>query len=265
MENISTNDLRNVLLNQISSSIPDGIANKEFLRTLGGRYIIVNNEAGSVSGTGRSKFGYYGDSTITLTPEYIDQETDNGVAYRVNGWFKFSGTSYQGLLSSKYPKFIALLTKAGLYDPVFYDFPFLVDGEYYTVFIPTEQALNDFGVDDLSKEELRDLLKFHFVRGDLVFTDGKKPEGYYSTKLEKDNSSSYTEFYELKIRPEPDAIQILGKNGDNFCSVVEIEGETNQIIWYDSNENSNSEWDFIATGVIHNIDKVLVRDSLQVN
>ena len=264
MERVDTRDLRNKILHQITVSSPQGIADKEFLRNLGGKYIIVNNKNGTVSGTDRTTFGYFGDSTITLKPERIDMQMDNGEVYALDSWFNFSGSNYQGLFASKYPGFLDLLTKAGLYDPVLYEFPFLVDGENYTVFIPSMQALNDYGVNEMSKEELNQFLRYHFVREDLIFTDGRKPEGNYSTTCIEESSTSYrTHFSQIYIRPTPDIIQILDKNGDVYLNVPEQEGETNQIIWYDTNDQSSSDWDFITTGVIHNINKVLIRDSLQ--
>ena len=198
--------------------------------------------------------------------EAIDMQMDNGEVYAVDSWFNFSGSNYQGLFASKYPEFLDLMTQAGLYDPILYEFPFLIDGENYTVFIPSTQALNEYGVSDMSKEELNQLLRYHFVREDLIFTDGRKPEGNYSTTCIEERSTSYhTHFSQLHIRPTPDVIQILDKNGDVYLEVPEQKGQTNQIIWYDTNEQSSSDWDFITTGVVHNIDKVLVRDSLQRN
>jgi hypothetical protein len=54
---VAVNELRKKILNQIGTSTPKGIANKEFIKNLGGNYIIVNNVDGTVMGTAPSTFG----------------------------------------------------------------------------------------------------------------------------------------------------------------------------------------------------------------
>jgi uncharacterized surface protein with fasciclin (FAS1) repeats len=261
---LTRKELRNMILNQVATEVPEGTADKEFIRNLGGQYIIVNNKDNIVSGTSPTKFGFEGDSTIYLTPEEFSGETDNGKAYKVQTFFSFqSGGGWYGNFISKYPEFLDLLRKAGLYDPVYYEFPFLTDGESYTVFIPSDEALENYGAGSLPKFELRRLLQYHFVRGDLLFTDGKKPSREYPTTLLDERSDQYTSIYsKLNIKTSPDLIQILDKNGDVYLEIPEKEGVTNQIVNYDPNEQSASKYDYITTGVIHNIDKVLIRDSL---
>lgn len=263
---INKSDLRKKILNQIAVNPPSGLANKEFIRNLAGNYIVVDHIEGTVRGTAATTYGFNGDSTITLKPELYPEEVDNGEVYNVETFFSFlTGASYYGVFLSKYLDFFNLLLKAGLYDPVYYNFPFLVDGESYTVFVPTVEALSAYGVDTLSKSELADLLKYHFVKGSMIFTDGTSADGAYSTILEDESSTSYIKKYsELQIRCKPDLLEILDKNGNVYLEIEEEEGITNQMVTYDPNKQSDSNWDYITTGVIHEINKVLVPDSLLV-
>lgn len=266
-QKVSTYDLRKRLLNQIAVSTPVASANKEFIRNLAGNYIVLEHDKGTVSGSRPTTFGFNGNEIIDLIPVPYEEETDNGIVYQVDAFFSFkSAGGYYGYLISEYPEFLDLLKKAGLYDPVYYDFPFLIDGEFYTVFIPSNQALNDYGVDTMSNEELRKLLKYHFVRGDLIFTDGKMPEGLYPTTRIDESSTSYrTRNSTLHIRPGPDVIKIMDRHEEVYLEIGESKGETNIMITYDPDRESDSEWDYITTGVIHNIGKVFIKDSLQVN
>lgn len=265
----SVNEIRNQILNQITETTPDGSADKEFLRTLGGNYIIVNNIDGTAQGTSSSKYGYEGTEAITIYPELYQEYTDNGKVFTVNGWFYFENiVSYAGLILTRYPEFLDLLEKAGLYDPLYYRLNFLIESEYYTAFIPSAQALEDYRVDTLTIDELRDFLKFHFVRGDLIFTDGKKPSGYYSTILPDESSTTYNTIYSsLNIRPRPNTIEILDKNGDVYLSIHENGEFTNKFISYEYNKDpsSVSVFDYIVIGVVHEIDKVLREDLLDAN
>ena len=57
---------------------------------------------------------------------------------------------YQQISSGKYPVFHDLLRKAGLSNEKEYRYTFLSDNENYTVFVPTDSALNAFRADTLS-------------------------------------------------------------------------------------------------------------------
>jgi hypothetical protein len=128
--------------------------------------------------------------------------------------------------------------------------------------------LQDYRVDTLTVDELRDFLKFHFVRGDLIFTDGKKPGGYYPTTLVDESSTAYNTVYSsLNIRPRPNSIDILDRNGDVYLNIHENGESTNKFIAYEYNKDpaSTSIWDYIITGVVHEVDKVLREDLLDPN
>jgi uncharacterized surface protein with fasciclin (FAS1) repeats len=264
---ITPYNLRQRILNQIGATTPSAPgADKEFIRTLGDNYLVVDHNKGTVSGTAPTTYGFNGDSTINLEPEPYTGDMDNGEVYQVDTWFSFKQRIFYTLFLSRYPKFLSLLQKAGLFDPYQYDFPFITEGEYYTVFVPSEQALNNYKVDTLSKNNLRELLKYHFVKKDLIFTDGKKPSGIYTTtRIDESSTPQNTLFSTMNIRPETNVINIMDNTGNVYLEIQQEEGKTNQIVTYDSNEDSDSKWDYITTGVVHEIDKVLVKDSLQAN
>ena len=260
-------ELRKQILNQIAVITPDGSANKEFLRNLGGNYIIVNNGTNTVRGTSPTTYGLNGSEILHLTPKLYPETLDNGEVYEVETFFSFGVNTWFSVLNqAKNTKFRELLIKCGLYDPSRYQLTFINNEELHTVFIPSEQALIDYGLDTLSITELEYVLRYHFVRGDIIFTDGKKEEGeYITTRIDENSTRYFIRYNTLHIRPLSDMIEILDKNGDTYLSIPEKENETNIMISYDSDKNSNSKWDFITTHVIHNIDKVLIKDDLQPN
>jgi hypothetical protein len=71
----------------------------------------------------------------------------------------------------------------------------------------------------------------------------------------------------LNIRPRPNTIEILDKNGDVYLDIPENGELTNKFIAYQYIKNSStpSSWDYIITGVVHEIDKVLREDLLDAN
>ena len=262
---VSTTELRKKIFNQIGISVPRGYANIEFIENLGGNYIIFDHTKGTVRGTAPTTFGMNGDSIIDLVPEKYIGETDNGEVYNVDTWFSFSKTDYYGLFLSEYPEFLDLMRKAGLFNSSYYNFPFLINGEPYTIFVPSAQALADYRADTLSVEDLKNFLTYHFLKGELIFTDGNQPGGNYPTCRVDESSSSttITKQSTLNIDTKPDVIDILDKDNNVYLSIHQEEGKTNRIIVYDTDKQSDSQWDYITTAVVHEIDKVLIKNSLQ--
>lgn len=253
------NVLTKRILNQIGTSLPTGMADKEFIETLGGNFIIWNNVDQTVQGSRNNVWGWQGDSAVTVIPEELPEPADNGITYTVPHFFRHSNTQMYGGLSG-FPYFRDLLEKVGLYDPRLYKFTFLTEGEFYTIFIPTEDALNSYGVDTMTKAELIKFLKYHFVRGERIFTDGKKPWKDYETLRVDETSTNFQTIYSmLNIRPSPDLIEILDAGGNPYVSVIDSPGKSNIMIVTDTDDESTSETDFITTAVIHVIDGVLVK------
>jgi hypothetical protein len=263
----SESDLRRKILNQIGITVPSANgSSKEFIQNLGGNYIVLNHDNGTVSGTATTKFGLQGDSAVNIVANPYNEDTDNGQVYIVDYFFNFlGGSSYYGLFINRYPKFLQLLGKAGLFDNSFLTFPFLISGESYTVLAPTDEALNECGADTLNKEDLENFLRYHFIKGDMIFTDGKKISGSYQTvRIDEQSSGIQTINSKIKIQTGPDVIQIIDNEGNVYLEIEESDVGTNQLITYDTNPGSDSPWDYITTGVVHTVNKALNIDSLRV-
>ena len=245
------------LLNQVGISTPNGSANKEFIETLSGNYILFNNTDHSVKGGLNSTAGYNGGELITVFAQELEQDADNGKVYQVNGWLLPANYSMFTALSTR-PWFLKLLEKAGMYNKVSYSFNFLTEGENYTVFIPSDEALKEYGVESMNIEELKQLLKYHFVKGNKIFTDDKKPAGNYSTlRIDESSTQLFTRFSQMNIDPGMDEIKILDLEGNLIGIILETEGKTNIMISSDTDPESNSIYDNITTSVLHEIDFVI--------
>ena len=246
------------IMNQVGTSLPNNSANKEFIETLGGNYIIWNNTDNTVQGGLSNTYGYQGDSIVYYHPVQLEEPTDNGSTWKVESWFRYPTTNFYSAISSKYRYFRDYLEKAGLYNPKLYTFPFIVAGESYTVFIPPDTVFQNFGADTLSEEDLKELLLYHFVKGEKIFTDNKMPWSNYETLRVDESSSQYSKNYSnIHIRPGSDVIDILDGNGDLYLSIPESAAKTNIMIAYDTDSQSDDDTDFIITTVVHEIDKIL--------
>ncbi len=254
-----TNELAKRIFNQVGISRPTFSANKEFIETLGGNYIIFNHRDGIVSGAQPNVFGFKGDSAIDITIRELEETADNGVTYEVNTWFRHSVTQMFDRLN-QYPYFKDLLEKAGLYNPKLFEYTFLTEGEYYTIFMPSEEALNGYGADTLDVDDLAKFLKYHFVRGTRIFTDGREPWMHYETLRVDESSTTFSTYYStLNIKPSPDMIEILDSGGIPYITINEEAGTTNIMVATDTDRDVVSDTDFITTAVIHRIDGVLIK------
>lgn len=257
MEKMSQKILSKRLLNQVGIRNPEGIANKEFIENLAGNYIIFNNATNEVTGGAACKFGYNGDSVITVIAQEINQIADNGITYKVGGWLPPPNKPMYVALSLR-TYFVDLLEKAGLYNKKTFKFPFLTEGENYTIFIPSEQALLDYGADTLDIPELESLLRYHFVRGTKIFTDGRVPSGDFSTlRVDESSTSIFTKFTPMTIQTSPDQLEIFDQSGNLLGAVPEDVDKTNQMITTDTDDESNSVFDNITSSVFHEIDFVI--------
>lgn len=237
MEVLDRNTIRSRILNHVGTSLPDGSANKEFIRTLGDNYIIWNNSDNTVRGSLPSTLGFNGKILRTCYPALMDGPSSNGRSYSVDYWFNNSNNSLQTVLW-RYTKFFSLLTKAELFNQGSYNLSFIDNSKNYTVFVPSDEALTDFQADTLSIDDLKKFLKHHFLSGSIIFTDNKKPSGEYAT-------ASGTI---LDIRTDPDMIEILDSAGNTYISIPEQENSTNIMVSVSSK----------VTSVVHEIDKVLI-------
>lgn len=262
---LNKNELRTLFLNHVAVEQPRGLARKEFIPTLGGNYLIYNNETGEVSGTDVTTEGYQGLEVAPNFPQQISQGTINGETYQIENWFSFKATNLYSTIQSSYLYFYNLMKKAGLVLEREYRFSFISDNEFYTVFIPSPEALQDADVNSLSVKELRDLILLHFVQGQIIFTDGNMEPGYYETTRTKPSTSEFiSEFTEIFIEPGIDVITFKEKEGSDFTRVIESE-RTNQLtgILEETDANTVPVYPSVFNNaVIHEIDRVLLIDEL---
>ena len=154
--------------------------------------------------------------------------------------------------------FLDLMTKAGIYNDKTYSFNFNTDGEYYSIFVPSDSALLAYGADTLSADELELFLYYHFVRGDLIFTDGKMNSGNYAT-LRKDESSTslFTNFTSLEVGTGADYIELFDLNGSLLGRINEDETNTNIMVTTEVDDDLPANYGNITTTVVHDIDFVI--------
>ncbi len=259
----NVNDMRNLLLNHIGIEIPRGIATKEFIKTLGGNYLIVNNKTGEVSGTGNTMIGYNGAKPAeNKIPRQISTNADNGKTFEINNWFSFASTDLYIYISTTYPAFHQLLVKAGLASEKEYRYNFISESEFYTIFVPNTAAINSSNANSLPKEELQKLLRMHFISGQHIFTDGNKPSGYYETTRIDEKSTPFSTIYtQVYIGTEPDRIHFRGRNGESFLTIQESP-VVNTIAIRNLGTGNEPIKNIMATAVIHEINKMLVFDQL---
>jgi uncharacterized surface protein with fasciclin (FAS1) repeats len=152
------------------------------------------------------------------------------------------------------------MERTGLYSDQLYEFTLLTDGEFYTIFAPTDEALENYGADALPDEELKKFLQYHFIKRHLIFTDGKKPSQEYETlRIDESSTKFSTYFSKVDIRTSPDLIEILDAGGNPYISIPETPGKTNIMVGKDTDASTPSELDYITIAVVHEIDTVLVK------
>ncbi len=270
---LNVNEVRTLLLNHVATGQPDGFARKEYIQNLAGNIIIFNNETGEVSGTGTTTIGFRGSTSAPNFPKVISNNSDNGTTYDIQNWFTFSTGSLYNLLSSndKFKPFHNLLVKSGLADTKLYRYKFISDNDFYTVFAPSQAALDSANVNSMPASELVNFCLLHFVQGDMIFTDGKKPAQYYETARIDEKSTQYTTVYtKLFIKPGVDVIDIPRKDGTNYVEVVENEVDipsktTNFISGVSTGTGQEVFPPQYNNGVVHLIDKVLKVEDLDTN
>ena len=247
-------EITNYMYGQIAIEPLFGAARLEFLETLDGRHIVVNNHEQTITGGEVSNFGYNGDSAIVVNVEEIVGDFYNGEVYEIDGWLRFPILTMHSYLGGT--KFLALLQKANMADK--YQMKFANTTDKHTLFLPSDDALDAFQADTLSGEALKAFLQFHFIRNEMIFTDGRKPDGLYHTLRRKEQGSSDS-YFQLNLSPGIDEIGILKGNGELYYRIEETPGVSN-IICTRQNDTPSNEVTYQTEAVVHNIDTVLVAD-----
>jgi len=257
----SYGEVRKRILNQVGRRHPTGQGRKEFIETLGGNYLVVDNEENIVSGGNKNTFGYKSDSAIHWNPELVGYY-ENGTTYGAETWFTTPVAGMYSVLNS-YPLFSSLLEDAGLRSIKYEKILFLEEGREYTVFVPSDDALLAYGADTLGTEDLVRFLKNHFIQGELIWTHGQEASGSYPTTLELQGGGG---FESLDLETGIDYIDILGSDGSVYCHIPENGSQTNIMSAYTAIGSSSGDTrtpgphDYVIKGVVHGIDKVLAPD-----
>jgi uncharacterized surface protein with fasciclin (FAS1) repeats len=261
----NTNELRTLLLNHVATRVPTGLPRKEFIPNMGGNYIVVNNVTGEMSGTSPSTYGYNGGVTVKEFPQKISNQQDNGFTYENNNFFNFSTRDIFSTITSQFPKFHNLLKAAGLSLDNEFRYSFISNDNFYTIFIPSNAAIDTFQVGKYTKENLAAILKLHFIQGEVMFTDGKKTPGYYfTTRIDEKSTQFNTLYTRIYIEPGIDQIKFIKKDGSAFLTVQES-GNTNLICGIDAG-NGNEKIPLNRTSaVIHVLDGFLKKTELNTN
>ena len=232
-ENGSVSWTTNQILNQIGAHVPKEIARKEFIPTLAGNFILYDT---------------------TRRPVQLEDPTDNGKTYAASSIFSNYWLSLYDRLEDDYPEFFNLMNIAGMVDHDRNSLKFIDDEDLFTLFVPSRTAISKYNTDTLSKEELQQFIKYHFVRDEIIFTDGNKPAGEYATlRINESSHPYYPSYSKLYIQPEPDRIKIFDKFGYLTCDLAENSRKTNI-----RTGARLSSYYRITTGAIHEINTVLI-------
>lgn len=246
-----------LLLNHIASAQPKGLARKEFIPNLAGNFIIVNNETGEVSGTGATTVGYRGTVPAPEFPRVLSTEADNGTTYEIQNWFSFTSATIFSRISTEFPTFHQLMRKAGLSLDQQFRYSFVSNNEFYTIFIPTNEAIQEAGLNSLPVDELRQVLLLHFIQGELIFTDGNKQSGYFETARIDEKSTPFSNVYtQMFVEPGIDVIRFRTKEGGLFTEISESQ-VTNRLAGVNLGTGQEVFPNSYNNAVIHQINKVL--------
>jgi len=153
-----------------------------------------------------------------------------------------------------------LLDKAGLALEKEGRYSFINETSYYTVLVPSEEAILAADLQSVPVDELTQILKLHFIQGDLIFTDGKQLPGLYETMHIHESSTQYTTvFTKIKVQPGIDRIEIIDNSDALFTSVNESDNTNiiGSIVTIESEDIEEIYPNTVNNAVIHEIDKVL--------
>jgi len=258
-------DIRTLILNHVATDQPKGIARKEFIKNLQGNYLIYDNVSHVVQGTSPSTFGYQGAKQVLNIPRQISTNSDNGATYEIDSWFNFSVSSVFNTLLIQFPKFHALIKRAGLSNDALSTYSFMSPTVNYTVFAPSDSLLTTMSTltTAMSQAELKKFVMMYFIPGQILFTDGNMTSGYYETCRVDDQSTPFATVYtKIKVVAGIDKITIASVDGSN--DVIVNESPRTNMIMSKSIVNGATTTTIdvypntVANGVVHEVKKPLL-------
>lgn len=202
---------KNMKADDLAAFVQDHIYNGRLSDLSGDKYIEMSSKNfihifdGQIQGPENQRVR----DKVKVTETLVNER--NGILYNVDNAIK--SRYVMGKLLTTDPevsKFKALLVKTRLLDERFIDqitrdtipnLRFLAEADYWTGFIPTNQAMDEAtaaGLVPTETEALKNFLLYHFVRKKAIFDDGLV-SGDFSTNLISEVTPSGIKYAPLKI------------------------------------------------------------------
>jgi uncharacterized surface protein with fasciclin (FAS1) repeats len=241
--NFLIEDLIEFVENHIIKEIITDFSGEGFVEMSSGNYVYYNNNL--LYGAGN-----FEDNDNTGFTEMEENEV-NGVLYYLDNVIKLPEYTAAELIGKdpELSELYSLLDNSNLLstwvDPQTYDtlpvLNFLAGSEYWTMFLPKNSAIiqaeND-GVLPDDPDLLKDFIFNHFIKGDVIFDDGKKSGIFYTNFIDTITNLGIV-YGELDISNAPNNLQITDQTG--------------QVITIDHNDANK----LIEGGVMHKISSVI--------
>ena len=241
-QNMNSEMLVEFLQDHIYMGDLNNLNGEGFLEMLSKNHIYYNN--GKIQGGKNQELN--NASAITSSEEEI-----NGNLHIVDKAIRTRYTYGEMLLDDPdCSAFAELLITAGILNPNFVDpftrdtipnLMFIAEADYWTAFIPNNDAVNQAINDGIIPEEtdkLRDFISYHFIRKNTIFDDGKK-SGPFETNSIAETTAQGVVYNKLDI-----------SNSANNFSVTDLSGQRVTV------EPSNANF-LVSRGVVHKINAVL--------
>jgi len=206
---------------------------------------FVHYKNGSVSSAENQAIG---DKATVVEKEVNEQ---NGILYTIDNAIKSNYSMGELLVETpEFSKFAELLIQANLLDPNYVDqisqdtipnLKFISEGNYWTAFIPDDNAMavaEANGLIPTDPDELKNFLFYHFIQKKTIFDDGLI-SGQFDTKRVANVSVEGIKYAELDIA-----------NTTNSLIVTDNSGQKIKV----DHKNANK---LVSKGVVHKITSVL--------
>jgi len=236
-------DIKSYVSDQITLDNNVDYSGSGFIKMNSGNY--VHYDKNELRGGGNQELGNHAKITGS-------QKGDNGILYFVDKAILGPKNDAAMFIAkdSDLSEFYNLLYQAGLADTTidaetdlaYPQMSFLKLEESWTVFAPTNDAINaarNNGLIPEDKEELKQFLLYHFVFDNVIFNDGKLSGTFPTAKID---STGVDVIYYAPI-------EVINRTND--LSVVDRTG-------IKVNVNDGTANNLVQLGVVHKIDKVLL-------
>ncbi|MBN2698254.1 MAG: fasciclin domain-containing protein [Bacteroidales bacterium] len=216
---------------------------KQYAKSVLGSYVGFTRDSVWSGGNMEERWGLGIPEIPDVIMDLTGAGTDNGSVYVVNDLIKSPTYSVGRMLLTNpaYSRFAELCESSGLLSA---DGTLTVYGNYPTVFVPTNAAIDQFiseGKLPVEEDELLAFIKYFFVDRD-VFTSESINETVPTLCKDEELSSEFSIVYKtVALNGSPGNLQIKGIHNSSFLDV--ISGEESDII--------------CSNGIIHLVDGVL--------